>query len=68
MIVKCPKCKGSGKVGDYTLMIVPPLFLFGRFIDWIGGDSAPLDITYDPCGRCKGKGFIKVVEADLDDL
>lgn len=60
-VIICPKCKGQGKQGDYTMMIVPPLFLFARFIDWIGGD-APMDITYDPCSKCDGSGWITIGE------
>lgn len=60
-VITCPKCKGKGKQGDYMAMIFPPVFLLGRFIDWIGGD-APVDITYELCSRCDGEGWITIGE------
>lgn len=50
-IVKCPKCKGRGKVHD----IGGGIFTFGlqTFFELINDDYM------DECPRCKGSGFLR---------
>lgn len=52
-IVKCPKCKGKGKVYDIAMGICTcGISTFFEFID---------DNLKEYCPRCGGSGFLKLV-------
>lgn len=50
-IVKCPKCKGKGKVYDIGLGVFT--YGIGTFLQLINDDYK------DDCHRCGGSGFLK---------
>lgn len=52
-IVRCPKCRGKGKVYDIaTGIFTCGISTFFEFID---------DNLKEDCSRCKGGGFLKLL-------